>query len=166
MAPTYVHQGDRLVHAAEELARVLSLNLPGTENDWAESVITALTGVEQAWREHTRQFEGEEGLSAQVDLSRPSLVRQVGDIRREHLDFLGQLNTLRAQVRNAADALKSHSSNSATTALPEPALAVGISDFNALRASLGEFLHALEQHRDSEAAVAIESVTTDLGAGD
>jgi hypothetical protein len=41
-----------------------------------------------------------------------------------------------------------------------------VPDFGALRQQLEEFAAALKHHRDEEAGLVIESVTTDIGVGD
>jgi hypothetical protein len=74
---------------------------------------------------------------------------------------------LRKEVETAAQVFTRPKLASQTASeLPEAAPNPGIADIGAVRQSVEAFLAALLQHRDQEANIAIESVTTDLGAGD
>jgi hypothetical protein len=88
-------------------------------------------------------------------------------LRRDHEDFSERAAALRKEVETAAQVFtrpKPAAQNA--NDLPEAAPNGGIADIGAVRQSVEAFLAALLQHRDQEANIAIESVTTDLGAGD
>jgi hypothetical protein len=159
---------DRLLESCETLQKSLGQDIAGNEREWAVRVSGALRQVEESLRQHIRDAEAPGGLFAtEVDLTRPSLVRQVGRLRRDHGEFLERATALRKEVEAAYQAFE-HPVALARPAseLPEPAPAGGIADFGALRQSAESFLADLLQHREREANIAIESVTTDLGAGD
>jgi hypothetical protein len=151
----------------EKLERALAKETPGRERAWAEEVDRTLGRVQQTWERHIEDAEAPDGMFAEVDLTRPSLVREVGELCHEHQDMFRQLQALREEVRQAARAFNtSPDTGGPTGAFPEPAATDSIPDFGVLRQQLEQFLAALIGHRDHEAALVIESVTTDIGAGD
>src|SRR6266480_3053021 len=158
---------DALSLPLDDFERALHEEFPGHERDWAENVRLTLTGILQALRDHTANAEGEDGLLSEVDLTRPSLVRGVSELQREHLDFVEEAAGLQADIENAVQAFKPADPGAPPTALPEPKPPmVTIPDFGTLRQRGEDLAAALHHHKDEEAKLMIESVTTDLGAGD
>jgi hypothetical protein len=164
MTPT----ADRLLDSCEMLQKTMSKEIAGHEREWATRLSAALGHVEKSLRLHITDAEAPAGLFAtEVDLTRPSLARTVSQLRRDHEDFSERAAALRKEVETAAQVftrpkLAAQNAND----LPEAAPGPGIADIGAVRQSVEAFLAALLQHRDQEAHIAIESVTTDLGAGD
>jgi hypothetical protein len=158
---------DILVEAREELTKALAEELPGQERQWAQTVGHALAEVEHALRQHKTSAEAPQGLLSKMDLTRPTLVRQVSGLRKEHTDLLYQVAALQAQLRAAAEAFRAQNSPLPPPgALPEPAPVAGVIDFGAIRQSADQFLSALHHHQDDEAKWILESVNTDIGVGD
>jgi hypothetical protein len=158
---------DLLLPPLEHLEQTLAEQAAGREHEWARRVADALAGVEQALRQHAAEAEAPAGLFAKVDLTRPTLARQAGELRAEHATLLERVNALQAEVRNAAKVFQPQADSRAQTdALPEPVKASAIPDFGAIRQSLAQFLADLRRHRDQEVGLVLESVTTDIGAGD
>src|SRR5262249_31552384 len=129
-------------------------------------VDAVLGGVVKALRRHVAETDCAGGMFTEVDLTRPTLVRQVSTMRREHASFLERAGALRREVRGAAAAFEPQAPGGGAGALPPPAARGTVPDFGSLRRRLGEFAAALKHHRDAEAGLVLESVTTDIGVGD
>jgi hypothetical protein len=157
-----------LLPSAEELEQALAAEFAGCEGDWADRVGAALVQIEVALRQHAGDCEAPGGMFAQeVDLTRPALVRQVGELRREHAELLRQAQALRADIQHVARAFDpAAEARGVASPVPEAAPAAGIPDFEALRRRGDELAAALRHHRELETDLVQESVTTDLGAGD
>jgi hypothetical protein len=156
---------DVLLPPVERLQTALASPAPGRERDWAGEVDAVLGGVEEALRRHVTDTDAPEGMFTKVDLTRPGLVRQVGALRQEHTTFLEQAEALRQEVRGAVKAFTPHAPSGGSDRLPEPPVDT-VPDFGSLRKRLEDFAAALKHHRDAEAGLVLESVTTDIGVGD
>jgi hypothetical protein len=150
------------------LQKTVSKEVVGHEREWATRVSAALGHVEKSLQQHITDAEAPTGLFAtEVDLTRPSLARKVGQLRRDHEDFSERAAALRKEVETAAQVFTSPKRPTQNASdLPEAPPTTAIADIGAVRQSVEAFLAALLQHRDQEANITIESVTTDLGAGD
>jgi hypothetical protein len=157
---------DVLLAPVERLETALTAHAPGRERDWAGEVDAILGGVEEALRRHVADTDAAGGMFTEVDLTRPTLVRKVSNLRQEHTSFLQRAEALRQEVRGAAKAFNPQAPAGGTDHLPAPAGAGTVPDFGALRQQLKEFADALKHHRDEEAGLVIESVATDIGVGD
>src|SRR5262245_20363736 len=158
---------DLLVRATERLHQALGAQVPGREREWAEDVSGALTGLEALLRQHAAAAEAPDGLFAEIDLTRPTLVRRAGELRQEHGSLLEQTRGLLGQVAKAAGAFQGAGPCGAEpAALPAPPAVNAVTDLGALREGGLRLANALAQHRERESRLLIESVTTDLGAGD
>ena len=101
MTPTV----DRLLELCETLQKTVSEEVAGQEQQWATRVSSALGHVERSLRQHTADAEAPAGLFAtEVNLTRPSLARKVGKLRRDHEEFSERAKTLRKDVDGAAEA--------------------------------------------------------------
>jgi hypothetical protein len=151
----------------ENLDGALAADPAGREGIWAESLGGALAAVAEALRRHAAAAEAPGGPLAQVDLTRPTLVRQVSRLRQEHLDLPGQAEALAAEARLAATSFGVPADTvTSSHELPPPTGGGAPADVNELRARVRDYLAALRRHADEESGLLIESVTTDLGAGD
>jgi hypothetical protein len=157
---------DVLLVPVEQLETALAAHAPGRERDWARRVDAVLGGVVAALRRHVADTDDAGGMFTEVDLTRPTLVRQVSTLRREHTSFLKRAGALRQEVRSAAKAFALRPVADGSGALPAPAARGTVPDFGSLRQRLGKFAAALKHHRDQEAGLVLESVTTDIGVGD
>lgn len=156
---------DVLLPPVERLETALSAHAPGRERDWAAEVDAVLGGVQEALRRHVADTDAAGGMFSKVDLTRPTLARQVGTLRQEHTAFLEQAGALQQEVRSAAKAFERPDVAPEQGSLPAAAPDT-VPDFGSLRKRLGEFAAALKHHRDEEAGLVIESVATDIGVGD
>ncbi len=158
---------DVLMRPLERLEQALAVKCPGRESEWSNTVTTTLADIEQALRLHGATVEGSDGLFAQVDLTRPTLARQVSELRREHRDLLRQAHALQERLEIAALAFDGLLQSAAETSpLPKPAGETSVPDFGALRLEASQLLAALHHHLDEEAKLILESVNTDIGVGD
>src|SRR5262249_43552158 len=85
---------DILAEPTSRLEGALNRDFPGRERDWAHEVGEALASVEQALGLHTALAETADGLLTKVDLTRPTSVRQVSELRREHGELREQTRSL------------------------------------------------------------------------
>jgi hypothetical protein len=150
---------DVLLPLVERLAKGLVADVAGRERAWAQEADACLAALEQALVRHATEADAPGGVFAEVDCTRPSLVRQVGELKQEHTDFLEQVRELRKDLQAAARAFGLPAGGA------EPATATVV-DFDAIRRRGQQLAATLRHHRDHEAGLVIESVTTDLGAGD
>jgi hypothetical protein len=158
---------DTLLLFVDRLEEALGSDIPGHERDWAQGVGSVLATVEVALRQHAASVEAPDGMYAQVDLTRPTLARQVSELRREHKDFLQQAQLLENEVRNAAKLFDPPAeARVPTSPLPEPVRIQAIPDFGLLRQRVQGFIDALHHHLEVENALVLESVTTEIGVGD
>jgi hypothetical protein len=166
-SPPVATREDQLAEPMERLEQALSAPVAGCERTWAEHVVAAVDAVEQAVRQHAARAEDADGLYTSVDLTRPTLVRRVNELRREHGGLLEQLSSLRAEVKRAAAAfIPDHIKPVSVNALPAAPVSGSVPNFGALRQRAQEFLTTLQRHRDAEGDLLLESVNMDFGAGD
>lgn len=157
---------DALLLFVDRLEGALRSDIPGSERAWAEQVGNALAGVEVAVRQHAATVEAPDGMYAQVDLTRPTLARQVSELRQEHRDFVQQAGLLGREVASAAELFESQTQPKPASTLPEPAGVRAIPDFGAIRQRVERFLDAVRHHLNAENDLILESVTTEIGVGD
>ena len=157
---------DALLHAIERLESTLPAVPVGYERTWAQKVGGALEAVEQDLREYTAESGASDGPFSEVDLTRPSLVRRVSALRRELAVEVGEARALHTELDHAAEAFTARPGKGEPGDVPEPARQASVPDFGSLRQRLEQLLAALRRLRGSEAELVLESVTTDLGAGD
>jgi uncharacterized protein YdiU (UPF0061 family) len=164
--PSRWKKEDPLQLSLERFARTLAVLAPGKEADWATDVTNALDSLEKALQQHIANAEAPDGLLAEVDLTRPTLVRRVAELRKEHTDFQERIRTLQQEAQRAAQAFQSWAQPPDSSALPEPEPVGGVPDFGALRQQGEELAAALTQHKEAETDITLESVATDIGVGD
>jgi hypothetical protein len=158
---------DPLQAALERLTRFLDANATGREGEWATDASKALGILEQALRQHTADAESPDGMFTEVDLTRPTLVRRVSELRGQHVEFLDETCHLQREVASVAQAFQSLALPAATVdALPKPAASETVPDFGALRERCEKLVAALRHHHEQEITLTLESVNTDIGAGD
>ena len=151
---------DALALSLDPLRQALAAAVPGHEREWAEDVGEALARVEAALRQHRAGAKAPDGLLAEVDETRPTLARQADELRSDHDDFLVQVRALREEVRRAAEAFQPATDPTAKTG------AGGVADFGAIRQQAEQLMAGLQQNRDAETRLVLESVNTDIGVGD
>lgn len=133
---------DAISLAIRRVESVVAALVPGQEHAGRQPVAADLAAVSEALVRHVAAAEGAEGLFSVVDRTRPTLLRRLDHLRDEHFGLLQQTEQLRRQLQ----------------AKPQ--------DDSALRQRAAALLTALQSHQQAEAELLLESVDTDLGAGD
>jgi hypothetical protein len=157
---------DVLLLPRDELALALAADAVGRERDWLDSFASALMGLEEALRQHIALAEHSDGIYGTVDLTRPTLVRQINHLRRQHSALLSQVRELQAQVHRAARAFQPGCPLAVLDGLPSYDPPSSIPDLGALRAQAQRFMVALAHHEEEEDLVVLESITAEIGTGD
>jgi two-component system cell cycle response regulator DivK len=158
---------DPLTQALERLAQALAARVPGREHQWSTQLAAALAELESILHPQAVQLANVEGLLAEVDLSRPTLVRWAAELRQDRHHLLTQTRALLAQVRDAAQAFRPAGGGAGIAdPLVEPAVAGPAVDFSAIRRSGERLVAALQRHVAAERELVFESVNTDIGVGD
>jgi hypothetical protein len=132
---------DPLATALEQLQRAIAGNTANV-GEWRETMECAVVEIENALRHHRGEERAQDGVLAEVDKTRPTMVRDANDVRAEHTDLLHDAIELRRAARDAS---------------ADPA---------AIRTQAEELLARLRQNRESETQLLQESVNTDIGVGD
>lgn len=132
-----------LALSAHRLAVAAARETAGREGHWADLVGQILQQIAEAltW---DAAVATPHGLLEPVDWTRPSLARRADRLRRDD-----------ARLRTEAAGLRDAIGN----ALSGPEL-------DALRDRVRRFAEEVEQHCRTETGLVLESVTTDIGAGD
>jgi uncharacterized protein YukE len=158
---------DPFQQTLEQLAQALAQECAGQEGTWARQLGAVLADVEQALGRHTQAIEGPNGSLSKVDLTRPTLLRRVGDVRQQHRTLQEALKELRGELGRAAEAFERHAHPGlANEALPPLKGPDAVPDFGAVRRRAEEIVSALRKLEEEEADLLLETVNMDLGAGD
>ena len=160
LRPQPPRNDDSLGQCLDRLGQAVAADVPGREQEWAEAVIDALAHVETALRQHRTAAKAPDGLLSEVDETRPTLARQANELRNDHDALLAQVLALRNEAQRAAEAFQPASTPSAKTG------AGGVADFGAIRRHAEQFLAGLQETKEAETKLILESVNTDIGVGD
>jgi hypothetical protein len=158
-----------LLTAADRLERTLGEAAPGRERDWAGEVDDALAGLDQAVRQRAATLVSRDGSVLKVDRPRlpsPTVDRQAADLRQELDDILGQIGTLRLEVQGAGQAFGGAAAAARTSGALPAARPAAVPDFGGLSQKGREVVEAVRRYEEDAARVVLESVNTDIGAGD
>lgn len=145
---------DALLVAMQRLEAALAGAASGREQAWNARVLKDLAGVQECLTRHVASAEARDGLFAEIDLSRPTLVRRVERLRQEHAELLKQATALQQRVeqRYCVEWVADTVADRADTA--------------EIRQLAMELLSALRHHRAQEADLIFETFYTDIGACD
>jgi len=149
---------DALALSLDQLQQTLAADDSGREQQWAEAVGYALARLEDALRKHRAAARRSDGPLAEVDQTRPTLARQADDLRSDYDEFLSQIPALREQIQHSAQAFAPSSGR--------PTEIGRVMDIRAIREQSQEILAGLQKDRQAETNLVLESVNTDIGAGD
>jgi hypothetical protein len=139
--------------AAAELKQALALDSTGRERDWAERVDRALAALVAAVQRHHATLQAPSGGVVDVDNGRvpsPAVDRRLSVLYEELEGVLGEAAALRARLQRVLTS----------------ATAGELPDFTLCRRRAEELLDALDRYEADEADLILDSVTTDIGAGD
>ena len=145
---------DALLVAMHRLEATLAAAAPGREQEWGARVQGDLRLVREALARHAASAESPDGLLAELDLTRPAVVRRVERLRREHADLLQQASDLLRRVERLGRV------EQATEGAGERPDAADI------RQQAAQLLNALRSHQAQEVDLIFETFYTDIGAGD
>jgi len=163
-------KSDALSASVEGLERALAERSTSPERDWAERVDQALAAVEQAVRQRSATLEAPDGRLVDIEgprLPSPTVSRRAGKLHQELDGFLDETRALRAKLRGSAQApgtVVTPSGQAGALALSPEAGAVA--DFGVFCKRARELLDALGHYEQEEADLILDTVTTDIGAGD
>jgi nucleotide-binding universal stress UspA family protein len=144
---------DALLVAMHRLEAALAAAAPGREQAWNARVLKDLGGVQECLAQHVTSAEAPDGLLAEIDLTWPTLVHRVDQLRREHADLLQQAAALRRRVEE-------YWCVEWTTEVD------GRPETADIRQQAARLLGALRDHQAREADLIFETFYTDIGAGD
>jgi len=134
-------ESDELAIALTHLERALDGMRASTAGDWTQ-LDADLAMIDNALRCHVARAEVPGGVFAEIDQTRPTLLRRIEKFREEHCRLLVQSAGLRSMVR--AHAVSS----------------------GEVRLLLRELLLAVRQHQEDEMEAVFDSINVDIGAGD
>lgn len=140
--------------AIDQLERALSARAGAREPGWRTAVDQALAGLEQTVRHHARTLMPDDGKLIDVDRPRipsPGVSRKAGELHGELCRFMDESRALRARL-NASIAAGTANS--------------GDPDLNTFLRRAKQLVEALQRYEDEEAHLILDSVNTDIGAGD
>jgi hypothetical protein len=141
---------DDLVAATDELEQALDASKGGRESGQDRRIGAALARVERAIREHAQTLEADGGGVVDIESPRvpsPAVDRQVDGLRSELDDLRREAGALRSRLTGGE----------AGERIPE------LSPF---RQRVRRLVDSLCRYEEEEARVILESINTDVGAGD
>lgn len=153
-----------LLLPSDELELAVNAEVAGREADWGESVANALEQLELALRQHAAAAEDQDGPYSQIDLTRPTVIRQIQQLRREHGAMIDEVRSLTDVVRRAALAFRPTSGLNWLDHLAGASRTVP--DFSAVRERAARFLAWVQRHEEDEDMLLLDSVAMDIGTGD
>lgn len=144
----------------DQFPTILAEQAAADDRGWAGAMWYALARLEKELQQHIEDLKAPDGLEAEVDQTRPTLVRQQEKLQQDYQNHLEQCLALKWETYRLAQPLL----DAEPEALGKAAPASG--DPQTLRERLQQFVTQLQAYQQTEAGLILESVTTDLGAGD
>jgi hypothetical protein len=161
---------DTLLNAAEKLQRTLAADVAGQERDWAERADQALTQLAAAISQRAATWRSPEGKVVDVESPRlpsPIVARRGSELRRDLDGLLEQAISLQTDVRSAARAFSSAGDVSDLAgALPVAPEVSAVPNFGVFRQRAEQLVEGIRRYIEQEAGLILETVNTDVGAGD
>lgn len=139
-------QDQMLLAAIERLEKLLNTGFPGREAEWFKQAALELDKVGACLTVHRAAAEAPNGMYANVDMTRPSLVRIVGKLKADHQEFSDLIEQLTQRV---------------STLGSDIALA-----YLQAREKCESLLIALRRHQTDEADIVLDTYNMDFGAGE
>jgi len=150
-------KGDALDLSLEYLRDTAAKEVPGHEREWSESVEEALGLLEAALRQHRSAAKSPDGPLAEVDETWPTLARKADHLRIDLDKSLGEIVTLRKELKRIADSFQPG------TGAPRQTLKTEVPEFTAIRQQVNGLVDRLEQDKETEARLVLDSIDTDIG---
>jgi hypothetical protein len=142
-------KSDDLVAAMNRLEQVLGDESSRRDEEWLGCADEALRTVEESVRLHLPTLRPADGKLIEVDRPRlpsPMVSRRADELYGELHGFLNETQALRTML---------HGSDGSSAP-----------NFGAFRQRARQLVEALQQYEEEEANLILESVNTDIGAGD
>ncbi|MBL8795581.1 MAG: hypothetical protein JNM56_16870 [Planctomycetia bacterium] len=158
---------DPLADLLDQFRSLIGEHVGEDDHGWAGRIWYALGRLERELQRHLEHAKSPDGLAAEVDQTRPTLVRQQEKLQQEYRNHLEQCLALKWEMYRLAQPDRDADTDLGKTPPPDMEFGpTGRLDFTALRERLEQFLDRLEEFQKQEAGLVLESVTTDIGAGD
>jgi hypothetical protein len=157
-----VPRRDVLLMLVKRLEQSLAADWVGREAAWLDRVVLVLDRVEQAMRQQV--LEGD-GHADELQGTPPGQARRMDGLRAKYGEFVEQAMALKEDLQQLSHGLRSFSKLANDRAEAAVAAPVNL-DMAATRQRIERFRRQLEQHRQEEINLVMESVTTDIGGGD
>lgn len=150
-----VAQNDTLLETIERLERAIEASSSRSPKAWAEQMGGVLADVERQMQQLRAQWNTPESPFQAVDGTRPTLVRQLSELRSNFAHALFKASKLRAKFDRGTAKL------GRDVEQRDPRLRV-----DSARRQCQAILDALRTYEAEEVKLVLESSYTDLGAGD
>jgi hemerythrin-like domain-containing protein len=137
---------DALLDAIHQLEAALASAAPGREQNWRHHVDETLEVVADLLSQHVSAADAPDGLLAEMDTLRPTLLHRVRRLRQEHGDLLQHTEALRHHVAYFGDE--------------------ETPNFQDIRRRATWLLNALRHHQAAETDLIFETFWTDIGTVD
>jgi PAS domain S-box-containing protein len=157
-----VPRRDVLLMLVKRLEQALAADWVGRETAWLDRVVLVLDRVEQAMRQQV--LEGDSHAD-ELQGTPPGQARRMDGLRAKYGEFVEQAMALKDDLQQLSHGLRSFS-KIANDRAEAPAAAPVNLDMAATRQRIERFRRKLEEHRQEEINLVMESVTTDIGGGD
>ena len=150
-------KNDPLKRPVDVLQQALQRDEGGDGGAWVRDVDSALTDLAQGLRIHNLAADSPGGtfgiLKEPEREMMATLERRVGHLRENQVKLLSEVADLQARVQSALQQ-------------PANASAAPDSDISGIRKTGGELLTRLREHLEGETRLLMETLTTEVGAGD
>jgi len=162
----------RALHSAldesvERLKYSVAGDVVARERAWAVSVSEAARDVAAALGRYQTVKQSEPAPLTETDNIRPGLLRRWTELTKEYDQLVRESYCLALDAENAVRAFEPVGGILQTgTIAPSSSSAATVPVFGHIRLSAEDILRRLDQYRAEEAALLLESVTTDIGVGD
>jgi hypothetical protein len=133
---------------------------------WTGLTWYALARLERVLADKVKDASAADGLLAEIDQTRPTLLRRQQKVAEWYRELLEQGIALKWETYTASQRRAPDNPFLGKTP-PLRAQGAGVrTDFAVLQQHIDEFAGLVEQCREEEAKLILESSTTDIGAGD
>jgi hypothetical protein len=140
------NEDNALTAAKDRLEAALAMAGAEQNRQWHELVMADVSAVREALERHASSADGPDGLIAQIDPTRQTLVRGVDRMRGEHANLLQQTEALLGQLQRHCNG--------------------GLPNAEENWQAATQLLDALREHQANEDDLIFESSFTDIGVGD
>jgi hypothetical protein len=156
------YQDDALRVSLSQLQKALAVEGFEGKKAWAGAMWFALARVETKLRQHLEGAKSADGVLAEVDDTRATLVREQDRLVQEYSNRLEQVIALKWEMFRAAKG-KDCPDLGKPARFPE---GLEVSDWPGLRRRAEHFLAELNKDKEAETDLIMESLHAEIGVGD